>query len=134
MKEYKRLTEILDIETNEIVYQGDIATILKRLCDLEDKIENGTLKDTLVKVGDTIYYAKYYDVEVDNDIKGVEILEPWEVERIDIYKDYIIYRLTHNSTDDYNTARDNEFGECWFADREKAHEHIAKLKELQNER
>ena len=43
MKEYKRLTEILDIETKEIAFQGNINTVLKRLAELEDKIENGTL-------------------------------------------------------------------------------------------
>lgn len=31
-----------------------------RLCDLEDKIENGTLIELPCKVGDTIYFANHY--------------------------------------------------------------------------
>lgn len=73
-------------------------------------------------VGDTIYYVKYYADE------KLEMFEEWLVNRIDIYADKIIFRLTHEETDDYNTALEKEFGTYWFADKEKAKKHLKKLK------
>ena len=61
MKEYKRLTERLNIETNEIGYQGDILQVLHRLAELEDKLENGTLIELPCAVGDMIYVINYDD-------------------------------------------------------------------------
>lgn len=73
-------------------------------------------------VGDTIYYVRYYA-----DAK-LEIFEEWLVNRIDIYADKIIFRLTHEGTNDYNTALEKEFGTYWFADKEQAKKHLKKLK------
>ncbi len=40
MSDYKRLTERVGNEVHELAWNGEI---LHRLCELEDKIENGTL-------------------------------------------------------------------------------------------
>ncbi len=160
--EYKRLTEILDIETKQIVYKCELPAILQRLAELEDKIEcgelienkvityvnmgrsncktlidkalkydelktkieNGTLIELPCKVGDKIWYVSHIRIEED---RAINILEEWDVEKIDIYEGSIICRLTHEGTDHYNTARNDEFGERWFVTKDQAE---AKLKEL----
>ena len=101
--------------------------IINRLAELEDKIENGTLVELPCKVGQKIWYVSYIRIEEDREIN---ILEEWDVEKIDIYDDVIICRLTHKGTDHYNTARNDEFGEKWFTDKAEAE---AKLKELKGE-
>lgn len=99
-----------------------------RLAELEDKITDGTLRDIKVNIGDTIFLVDFIDVSSYSEgLKFIEILEPWEVNKIDIYKDDIIYRLTHNGTEDYNTAHGKEYGENWFITKSEAE---AKLKEL----
>ena len=91
-------------------------------------VKSGNLISLPCKVGDTIWYISYIRIEED---RAINILEEWDVEKIDIYNDSIICRLTHKGTDHYNTARNDEFGKSWFLTKAEAE---AKLKELQNER
>jgi hypothetical protein len=64
MKESKRLLKRNNEGLVEYTYDGyfdekaekaEDAKVFEKLCDLEDKIENGTLVDLPCKVGDTIY-------------------------------------------------------------------------------
>lgn len=68
MNEYKRLTE-KDGATRVMSQWAGTSNELKiyrRLAELEDKIENGTLIEVPCKVGDTVYCIyHYYDGEED---------------------------------------------------------------------
>lgn len=139
MKEYKRLTKRKEdcgwelekcnqCSHCEVAYCDNAEDAITRLAELEDKIENGTLIELPCKVGDKIWYVSHIRIEKD---RAINILEEWDVEKIDIYDYLIICRLTHKGTDHYNTAREDEFGEMWFTTKAEAE---AKFKELQNER
>lgn len=69
MKESKRLLKRNNEGLVEYTYDGyfdekaekaEDAKVFEKLCDLEDKIENGTLVDLPCKVGDTIYEVFIY--------------------------------------------------------------------------
>ena len=136
MKEYKRLTkrdknDFVEFEECEKCdYCGSagcdsFVNSITRLAELEDKIENGTLIELPCKVGDTVWYVSHIRIEKD---KVINILEEWDVEKIDIYDNFIICRLTHKGTDDYNTARNDEFGKRWFLTKAEAEKKLAELK------
>ena len=66
MKEYKRLTEVKEInkycstvECGEHCEDCYVGKLYERLAELEDKIENGTLIELPCKVGDTVYYETF---------------------------------------------------------------------------
>ena len=120
MKEYKRLTEILDIETKEIAYQCDILTILKRLCELEDKLENGTLIELPCKVGDTVYV-----INGDNKIEKVTVFN------YTINKKGFVFEVVEEGILSKYYLFDFDFNDDWFLSKAEAE---TKLKELQNER
>ena len=114
-------------------YTGAVKGIaIDKLAQFENDIESKKLQRLNCNVGDTIYYVAYYKVETDN--REIKIIEPWLVDSIVIGKDYQIYRLTHEGTDDYNSAHNVEFGEKWFTDREKALAKLQELKEQNDER
>lgn len=73
MKDYKRLTKRTD--GNHFAYsERGHFEVVDRLCELEDKIEQGRLIELPCKVGDTIYEV----------IKGLPIKE-WEVKFVNFY-------------------------------------------------
>lgn len=100
MNNYKRLTE-KDEEYGNFVpnrgselnnpkiavsYNGKIhGTIIDRLADLEDKIENGTLVELPCKVGDTIYVPYQY-----NGVEGISFHKIYQIVIMenDIYVDF----------------------------------------------
>lgn len=88
-----------------------------KLAELEDKMEQGTLKELPCKVGDTVYIVYAFS----------GILE-WEVDEIVIMRKNILFRLTHKGTKDYNFALLSEKGETLFFTPEEAEK---RLKELQ---
>lgn len=90
---------------------------LNRLAELEDKSEQGTLIELPCKVGDTVYVC--YSTGIDE----------WEVGEITIIKNNMLFRLTHDGTDHYNSAWLSEEGTYLFFTREEAEK---RLKELQN--
>lgn len=101
MEDYKRLTDkehkykgCVDCTYRNCQYCDDIVDYEKeaynRLCDLEDKIENGTLKFMPCEVGDTVYMPWEYDGE-----DGIAILT---VEAIGITENSCIY--TNLTSDD----------------------------------
>ena len=59
---YKRLTKKADVKLLDCEYScGSLhLDVVKRLGELEDKIENGTLIELPCKVGDTVWYIKSY--------------------------------------------------------------------------
>lgn len=84
----------------------------------QDKIEQGTLIELPCKVGDTVYVGY-----------GASGIDEWEVREIVIVKNNILFRLTHDGTEDYNAAWLSEAGTQLFFTREEAKK---RLKELQN--
>lgn len=63
MNEYKRLTTTMVVNGKNIrTVKGKVTIydLIDRLCDIEDKIENGTLVETPCKVGDTVYCVEYF--------------------------------------------------------------------------
>lgn len=63
MSNYKRLTTTMVVNGKNIrTVKGKVTIydLIDRLCDLEDKIENGTLVETPCKVGDTVYCVEYF--------------------------------------------------------------------------
>lgn len=60
MKQYKRLTKQKWSEDIDLTQELGYSYIYKRLYELEDKLENGTLKELPCKIGDTIYYANIF--------------------------------------------------------------------------
>lgn len=60
MSEYKRLTGQKWTDDIDLKKEYGYSYIYKRLYELEDKIENGTLREVPCKVGDTVYYINDY--------------------------------------------------------------------------
>lgn len=71
MKQYKRLTNQKWSEDIDLTQELGYSYIYKRLYDLEEKIENGTLAELPCKVGDVMYEV----------IDGIPIQE-WKIESI----------------------------------------------------
>lgn len=119
MSEYKRLTEkdgAIRVMSQWAGTSNDLK-IYRRLAELEDKIENGTLVETPCKVGDTVY-------EFFKDHKPPFIQET-TIEKIVITEKGFKLRLSRNSF--YETAI-SSLGRTIFLTKSEAE---AKLKELQ---
>lgn len=59
MSEYKRLTGQKWTDNIDLAKEYGYSYIYKRLYELEDKIENGTLREVPCNVGDTVYFDTY---------------------------------------------------------------------------
>ncbi len=129
--EYKRLTRrnadgttwvkcaVCDIQDKcDFTKETCCQELQDRLAELEDKIEQGTLKEIPCNVGDTVYVAY-----------GVSGIDEWEVKEIVIVKNDILFRLTHDGTEDYNAAWLSEAGTYLFLTREEAEQHLKELQE-----
>ena len=116
---------------NYIKTAGEFKEIVDRLAEYEDLEEQGLIVRLPCKVGDTVWYAKYYDLtKEEGQEKSLKILESWEVYKITIYDDFIFFGLTHKGTQDYNSAYITDFGDVWFTSKAEAEK---KLKELKGE-
>ena len=103
MKESKRLLKRNNEGLVEYTYDGyfdekaekaEDAKVFEKLCDLEDKIENGTLVDLPCKVGDTIYEVfKYHKPP---------FIQQTKVEKIIITEKGLKLKLARNSV--YETS------------------------------
>lgn len=69
MKDYKRLTVKNVGRYTQIKDEYSTFDCLKRLAELEDKIENGTLVELPCKVGDTVYWVTGLDI-IAYEVKG----------------------------------------------------------------
>lgn len=67
MSEYKRLTGQKWTDDIDLTKEYGYSYIYKRLYELEDKIENGTLLELPCKVGDKVYEIEYNCWEVCHD-------------------------------------------------------------------
>lgn len=147
MKEYKRLTKHVggklvltkdEASYSEIYYESLlIKRALKRLADLEDKIEAGTLVELPCKVGDTVYVIpSYTNVKLnllcekcgENADMLNRVISPC-IDHITFYKgDYAIFNESET------LGRGESFGETWFLTYEEADkklkEYIEKAKAL----
>lgn len=90
-----------------------------RLAELEDKIEQGTLKFLQCKVGDKVYFID-------------EKKWCWEmvVAEIAILKKHIVYKIG-NGRKELRYVYDEDLGKKWFLTKAEAEQ---KLEKLQNER
>lgn len=98
-------------------HNGEAIEKLKRLAELEDKIENGTLKFLQCKVGDIVYFID-------------EKKWCWEmiVAEIGILKKSIVYKIG-NGRKELRYVYDEDLGKKWFLTKAEAEK---RLKELQN--
>lgn len=126
MKEYKRFThKKIDLDKLSDKAKSRISdTYLEyaktnnAFWELENKIENGTLKFLHCKVGDNVYFVD-------------EKKWCWEmiVVEIAILKKHIVYKIG-NGRKELRYVYDEDLGKKWFLTEPEAEK---KLKELQNE-
>lgn len=135
MKDYNRWTDkehkykgCVDCTYRNCQYCDDIVEYEKeaynRLCDLEDKIENGTLKFMPCKVGDMLYEV----------IEGMPIQE-WKVESISFNRAYpngVIWAARINGFGHWKFWTE-DCGTKWFTDKAEAGAKLRELKEKENE-
>lgn len=117
MKQYKRLTGQKWTDDIDLTKEYGYSYIYKRLYELEDKIENGTLREVPCKVGDTVYEVFKYHIP--------PFIKETAIEKIVITEKGFKLRLSRNSV--YETAV-SSIGKTIFFTKAEAE---AKLKELQ---
>lgn len=124
MKNYKRLTRRKAdggwgfADDFAGFYNSKLETMAGRLCDLEDKVESGTLVELPCKVGDTVYevYKNHNPM----------FIQQTKIEKIIITEKGLRLKLARNSTYETSIA---SFGKTLFlteAEAQKA------LKEFEN--
>lgn len=75
MKDYKRLTKDKPFEELDLEDEWGYSHIYKRLQELENKIENGTLIALPCKVGDKLYSIPFDNTKIfEHTIKGFRII------------------------------------------------------------
>ncbi len=124
MSKYKRLTEkdgATRVMSQWVGTSNDLK-IYRRLAELEDKIENGTLVELPCKVGDVMYEV----------IEGIPIQE-WKIESICFNKTYLKGVIWAERTRDFAHWKFwiEDCGTKWFATKAEAK---AKWRELEGER
>ena len=110
----------------EVAYCQDAGKAIKRLSELEDKIEYGTLVELPCKVGDTVYFP------IDNGRDCAEIDEIHIFEK-DIVFEWVQYDRGYELTElwDEGDFSIRDIGKTVFLTKAEAEK---KLKEQQNER
>lgn len=78
MKDYKRVTIRHEDGSYSFMYDYNattppIKTLLDRLAELEDKIENGTLRDFPCTIGDEVFWAWDLDKQYSQVMRGLVI-------------------------------------------------------------
>lgn len=132
--EYKRLTEKgkngewTVFVNNDGRLSEDIQTIIDRLAELEDKIEQGYIKILPVKEGDKIYVVPSkvnFDLNKLNGYSKHNRVYEQTVDEIRFFRKdiYMVF-----SCDYLENHRGASLGETWFLTREEAEK---RLKELQ---
>ena len=118
MKGYERVTQ----------KQGEPKIVSKRvyyrLRELEDKIDNGTLIDTKVKVGQRVYRRGFFKGEIDEYIVSNIILENEEL-KIHLKHDFDEHKTCYSVT----VLSIEEIGKTVFLTKAEAE---ARLKKLDN--
>ena len=98
---------------------------VKRLGELEEKIENGTLVELPCKVGDVMYEV----------IEGMPIQE-WKIESICFDRTHPTGVIWAERTRDFARWKFwiEDYGTKWFTDKSKAEAKLRELRELKGER
>lgn len=73
MSEYKRLTCQKWTDDIDLTEEYGYSYIYKRLYELEDKIESGTLRDFPCNIGDEVFWAWDLDKQYSQSMRGVVI-------------------------------------------------------------
>ena len=137
--EYKRLTEktrdcfqydLKDFK-HKIGEFGDYdaffaySMAVKRLGELEEKIENGALVELPCKVGDVMY-----------EVIGDAYIDEWEIESICFNKTYPKGIIWAKRTRDFARWKFwiEDCGTKWFATKAEAEAKLRELKEVQNDK
>ena len=122
MKQYKRLTNQKWSEDIDLTQELGYSYIYKRLYDLEDKIEAGTLVELPCKIGDVMYEV----------IEGMPIQE-WKIESICFDRAHPTGVIWAERTRDFAHWKFwiEDCGTKWFITKTEAEK---RLEELKNER
>lgn len=116
-----------DIKDCELYYNcGECyksTQVIKRLAELEDKIMDGTLIDTKVKIGQRVFRRGFFKGEIDEYIVSNIILENGKLE-VHLKHDFDEHKTCYSAT----VLGIEEIGKTVFLTKAEAE---AKLKELQ---
>ena len=110
--------DYLGVKTIEEANKLSLYDLIDRLCDLEDKIENGTLIELPCKVGDKVYRLGTYS--------NGGYIQDYTIIKIEIYEEETLW-----FDDSDNQIEIADFGETLFLTEAEAE---AKLKELQEKK
>ena len=119
MKQYKRLTNQKWSEDIDLTQELGYSYIYKRLYDLEDKIEAGTLVELPCKIGDVMYEV----------IEGMPIQE-WKIESICFNKVYPKGVIWAERTSDFARWKFwiEDCGTKWFATKAEAEKRLEEIR------
>lgn len=119
MSDYKRLTGQKWTDDIDLTKEYGYSYIYKRLYELEDKIENGTLVELPCKVGDTVYFDTYRHGES----IGVQ---PHKVERVEV-----VFRTERTFGNVGADIPEWQFGKSVFLTKSEAEARLNELQEKQ---
>lgn len=126
---YKRITGQEWSENIDLTQELGYSYIYKRLYELENKIEQGTLIELPCKVGDTVYWVW----EEYTNRKQKLSIEEWEVEKICIEKnEWSVKGLGEALVEgvrQFFWCHSSKFGIWWFLTREEAEKRLKELQE-----
>lgn len=128
---YERLTKQNQEPKTIFCFSGSIEDfrIYKRLQELEDKIEQGTLIELPCKVGDAVYWVWE---EFTNGKQKLSI-EEWKIEVIRIEENEWSVKGFGEEREDgsrpYFWCHSSRFGIWWFLTREEAEKRLKELQE-----
>lgn len=118
MKDYQRLTVKNVGRYTQIKDDYSTFDCLRRLAELEDKIENGTLVELPCKAGDIVYFASWY--------RPTPRIDAFKVDHLELHKNYIcVACYDFENEDDYSLYRIDSKDISFTKD-----EALKKLKEL----
>ena len=121
MEDYKRITGQKWSDDIDLKQELGYSYIYKRLAELEDKIEQGTLIELPCKVGDIFYYA--------NELR--DIVEKHKVTAIEFSSETRIRTFYNRSTTEAYIAYflPSYYGKTVFLTREEAEKRLKELQE-----
>lgn len=119
MIQYKRLTNQKWSEDIDLTQELGYSYIYKRLAELEDKIENGTLVKLPCKVGEIIYEV----------VEGIPIQE-WKIESICFNRTYPKGVMWAERTRDFAHWKFwiEDCGTKWFATKVEAEKRLEEIR------